>query len=259
MGTIRIGCSGWSYQHWRDPVYQSRPAPEWLPRYATMFPTVEVNSTFYRLPTLATVAGWADRSPPGFIFAVKVSRYLTHVRHLRDVREGGARLRARITPLAEAGKLGPLLWQLPETFRRDDERLATALRVMPAVRNCFEFRHPSWFCKTVRERLAEAGAALVFADHPHRSFQTFEPTADWVYLRFHYGSRGVRGGYSKDELEEWAHRIDDWSKRGDVYAYFNNDWEAFAVRDAHRLNRALQGTTRDPPSRTQRPHSGDAG
>ena len=236
---IRIGCSGWSYQHWRDPVYDGRPVREWLARYAEMFPTVEVNATFYRLPTLRTVAGWAERSPPGFVFAVKVSRYLTHVRHLLDVRDGGTRLRDRIRPLAESGKLGPLLWQLPETFPRDDERLAAALEAVPDVRNCFEFRHPSWFCEPVLERLAAAGAALVFADHPERRFQTFEPTADWVYLRFHYGSHGVRGGYSVRELEGWAERIRGWSTRGDVYAYFNNDWEAFAVRDANRLTRML--------------------
>ena len=237
---IRIGCSGWSYQHWREPVYAGHPSSEWLTRYAQMFPTVEVNATFYRLPTLRAVTGWAARSPSGFVFAVKVSRYLTHVSHLLDAREGGARLRARIEPLAKSGKLGPLLWQLPETFRRDDERLAVALEAMPDMRNCFEFRHPSWFCEPVRERLAAAGAALVFADHPKRRFQTFDPTTDWVYLRFHHGSRGVRGGYSTRELEDWAARIRDWSAHGDVYAYFNNDWEAFAVRDAGRLSRMLR-------------------
>ena len=204
-----------------------------------MFPTVEVNATFYRLPTLRAVAGWAERSPAGFEFAVKVSRYLTHVRRLLDVRHGGARLQDRMRPIAESGKLRPLLWQLPETFPRDDERLAAALEALPDTRNCFEFRHPSWFCEPVLHRLADAGAALVFADHPERHFQTFEPTTDWVYLRFHYGSRGARGGYSKSELEEWAERSRGWSAGGDVYAYFNNDWEAFAVRDADRLTRIM--------------------
>jgi uncharacterized protein YecE (DUF72 family) len=122
MGAVRVGCSGWSY----------------------------------RLPALSTVAAWAARSPPGFVFAVKVSRYLTHVRHLRGAGDGGAHLLARIRPLAESGKLGPLLWQLPETFPRDDEGLAAALRALPDVRDCFEFRHPSWCSTTAAPRLSSS-------------------------------------------------------------------------------------------------------
>jgi uncharacterized protein YecE (DUF72 family) len=232
---VRIGCSGWSYAHWRKPVYGGAPSGRWLGLYAEHFPTVEVNASFYRLPTLRMARGWAERSPEGFVFAVKMSRYVTHIRRLRDVPVNVGKLIRRIEPLAEAGKLGPLLWQLPETFPRDDERLAAALRALPDGRNCFEFRHPSWFCPEVREMLAGAGAALVVGDRPERRFQTLEPTADWAYVRFHYGSRGRRGNYSDAELHEWAERIRGWARRGDVYAYFNNDWEAFAVRNAERL------------------------
>src|SRR5438270_4411057 len=216
MSSVRLGCSGWSYAHWREPVYHGLPAGRWLGRYGELFPTVEVNASFYRLPTRHAAELWAERSPAGFVFAVKASRYLTHVRRLRDVRAGSARLLERMRPLAEAGKLGPLLWQLPETFPRDDERLAAALAALPDVRNCFEFRHPSWFCQPVLDQLAAAGAALVFGDHPARRFQMLEPTADWVYIRFHHGSRGVRGGYSPAELRGWARRIRGWSRRGDV-------------------------------------------
>jgi uncharacterized protein YecE (DUF72 family) len=148
----------------------------------------------------------------------------------------------RIEPLAEAGKLGPLLWQLPETFHRDDERLADALSALPAGRNCFEFRHASWFCPEVREMLADAGAALVVGDHPERPFQTLEPTTDWAYVRFHYGARGRRGNYSETELQEWAERIRRWGRRGDVYVYFNDDWEAFAVRNAERMQALVGGS-----------------
>jgi uncharacterized protein YecE (DUF72 family) len=237
--TVLIGCSGWSYPHWREPVYERRPQREWLARYAELFPTVEVNASFYRLPSARMVQGWADRSPDGFTFAVKVSRYLTHVRRLREIADGAARLAERMRPLADAGKLGPYLWQLPENFHRDDDRLAQALAALPDGRNAFEFRHPSWFCTPVFDLLAGAGAALVVGDHPQRRFQTLEPTADWMYVRFHYGSRGVRGSYTPKELEGWAERIRGWRRRGDVYAYFNNDWEAFAVRDAQRLRDLL--------------------
>jgi uncharacterized protein YecE (DUF72 family) len=236
---VLVGCSGWSYQHWRGPVYEGRPNGQWLGQYARMFPTVEVNASFYRLPSAGMVQGWADRSPPRFVFAVKVSRYLTHVRRLRDVADGVCRLTDRMRPLHEAGKLGPYLWQLPETFHRDDDRLAEAIAAMPPGRNAFEFRHPSWFCRPVCEMLSEAGVALVVGDHPKRRFQTLEPTTDWMYVRFHHGARGVRGNYSPAELESWAERIRCWRRRGDVYAYFNNDWEAFAVRNAQRLQQLV--------------------
>jgi uncharacterized protein YecE (DUF72 family) len=239
MPTTLVGCSGWSYPHWRDPVYKRRPSGEWLERYAEMFPTTEVNATFYRLPTVRMVQGWADRSPAGFVFAIKVSRYLTHVRRLRDAGDGLGLLRERLAPLTAAGKVGPFLWQLPPTFRRDDDLLATTLAELPPGRHCFEFRHPSWFCEPVERLLAGANAALVFADTPERTFQTFEPTADWVYIRLHRGRRGRRGNYSETELEEWAERIRGWGRRHDVYAYFDNDWEAFAVGNARRLTALL--------------------
>jgi uncharacterized protein YecE (DUF72 family) len=237
---VRIGCSGWSYDHWRGLVYpDGLPQRRWLEHYATLFDTVELNATFYRLPRRATVAAWVERSPAGFVYAVKASRYLTHVRRLRDLDRGVDRFYACIEPLLGTPKMGPVLWQLPETFHRDDERLAATLESVPRGRHCFEFRHASWFAPEVYELLRRHGAALVIGDHPERSFQAHELTTDWTYIRFHHGARGRRGNYSDRELDEWAERIDGWRRRVEVYAYFNNDWEGFAVRNGLALRERL--------------------
>jgi uncharacterized protein YecE (DUF72 family) len=133
-----------------------------------------------------------------------------------------------------------VLWQLPPTFRRDDGRLAAALEALPPGRHAFEFRHESWFVDEVYELLRRHGAALVIADRPEiKRFQAHELTTDWTFVRFHYGSRGRRGNYSKRELEEWAQRFEEWSERVEIWAYFNNDWEVFAVRNALWLKRRL--------------------
>ncbi|HET6695472.1 MAG TPA: DUF72 domain-containing protein [Gaiellaceae bacterium] len=241
MEDVRIGCSGWSYDHWRGLVYPEGLAQRgWLEHYATLFDTVELNATFYRLPRRATVAAWVERSPPNFVYAVKASRYLTHVRRLRDLDRGVDRFYACVEPLLDTPKMGPVLWQLPETFHRDDERLAATLESVPRGRHCFEFRHESWFTPEVYELLRGHGAALVIGDHPERPFQAHELTADWMYVRFHHGSRGRRGNYSDRELDEWAERIDGWRRRVEVYAYFNNDWEGFAVRNGLALRERIQ-------------------
>jgi uncharacterized protein YecE (DUF72 family) len=241
-GAVRIGCSGWNYAHWRGLIYpKGLPARRWLEHYATLFDTVEVNSTFYRLPKREAVANWVAESPRGFLFAIKVSRYLTHVKRLRDVPEGLAILHDRIEPLLRSEKMGPLLWQLPATFHRDDERLAEALRALPpGERHCFEFRHESWFVEPVCALLREHGVALVIGDHPQRPFQSHELTAGWTFVRFHYGSRGRGGNYSETELREWAGRVRAFRRNGDVYCYFNNDWNGYAVRNALTLGSILE-------------------
>jgi uncharacterized protein YecE (DUF72 family) len=241
IGSVRVGCCGWSYPHWRERVYPDGvPQRRWLEYYATLFDTVEVNATFYRLPRRETVAAWVERTPPGFLFAVKASRFLTHVRRLTDVGRGLERFYERIAPLVGSPKMGPVLWQLPETFHRDDERLSGALARLPPGRHCFEFRHESWFVPDVYELLREHATALVIGDHPKRPFQAHLLTTDWTYVRFHSGSRGRRGNYSDSELETWARRIAAWRERAEVLAYFNNDWEGFAVRNAHRLRARLR-------------------
>jgi uncharacterized protein YecE (DUF72 family) len=238
---VRVGCSGWNYAHWRNGVfYPPRcPARLWLEYYSRFFDTVEVNATFYRLPTRKAVAGWVEQTPDGFLFAVKASRFLTHVRRLTDMGRGVERFYACIEPLVDSPKLGPVLWQLPATFRRDDERLAGALERLPPGRHCFEFRHESWFAPDVYALLRERGVALVIGDHPERPFQSHELTADWTFVRFHYGRRGRGGNYSERELDEWAQRIGAWHATHDVYAYFNNDWEGYAIRNGLGLKRRL--------------------
>jgi uncharacterized protein YecE (DUF72 family) len=237
---VRVGCSGWNYDDWRGVLYpEGVGRARWLARYAECFDTVEVNSTFYRLASRDAVARWVEQTPPGFTFTVKASRYLTHVRRLQDMQQGVGRFYERIEPLAQAGRLGPTLWQLPANFKRDDERLAGALELLPPGRHCFEFRHDSWFVAPVMDALREAGVALVIGDHPERPFQTREITAAWTFVRFHYGHRGRRGNYSPAEIETWARRIAQWRREVEVFAYFNNDWEGFAVRNALDLRRRL--------------------
>jgi uncharacterized protein YecE (DUF72 family) len=238
---VRIGCSGWNYDHWRHGVFypERLPARRWLDHYARFFDTVEVNATFYRLPRESAVANWVAESPPDFLFAVKMSRYVTHIKRLRELPASLDLFYGRIAPLVRSPKFGPVLWQLPGTFRRDDGRLAQALAQLPAGRHCFEFRHESWFVEEVYELLRSHGVALVIGDTPERPFQSYELTADWTFVRFHYGQRGRGGNYSDRELHEWAERIDGWRGRGDVYAYFNNDWEGYAPRNARLLQRLL--------------------
>jgi uncharacterized protein YecE (DUF72 family) len=240
---VRVGCSGWQYRDWRGRLYpEGLPTTRWLSRYAEEFDTVEVNSTFYRLASRDAVARWVEETPDGFQFAAKASRYLTHVRRLRDIETGIHRYYERIMPLVEADKLGPVVWQFPATFRREGdalERVASTLELLPPGRHCFEFRHESWFVDDVYEILRHHGAALVIGDHPERQFQTHELTADWTFVRFHYGRRGRNGRYSERELERWKRRIAGWRSTVEVFAYFNNDWEGHAVDNARWLKERL--------------------
>jgi uncharacterized protein YecE (DUF72 family) len=238
--SVRIGCSGWNYKAWKDEFYEGKPPRLWLRHYAEFFDTVEVNNTFYRLPLKTSVAAWVEQTPRDFLFSVKASRYLTHIKRLTDLKGGITRYYDRLEPLVCSPKLGPVLWQLPATFKRDDDRLDRALAAFPQGRHCFEFRHASWFAEPVYELLRAHGAALVIGDRPEvKEFQAHEFTTDWTFVRFHYGSRGRRGNYSEAELEEWARRFEDWSRDVDVLAYFNNDWELFAVRNAVWLKKRL--------------------
>jgi uncharacterized protein YecE (DUF72 family) len=256
---VRIGCSGWSYEHWRDGVFypSGLAASRRLAFYSSQFDTVELNASFYRLPTRNAAKQWADQTQPGFIFAVKVSRYLTHVAKLADTEKHLALLLERIEPLIDAGKLGPLLWQLPPTFVRDDEVLARALDALPReLQHAFEFRHTSWFADDVRQMLRSHDVALVVADRPElHSGLTLDPTGPLVYVRFHHGSRGRRGNYSLRELDAWARRIRRWARERPVWAYFNNDWEGFAPANAQALATRVSSSSRTT-SRSRLPTTG---
>jgi uncharacterized protein YecE (DUF72 family) len=204
-----------------------------------VFDTVEVNATFYRLPETSTVRNWAEQVPDGFLFAVKGSRYLTHMRRLRDMKDGLRRFWERIEPLPEAGRLGPVLWQLPERFERADDVLRDALEALPPADHCFEFRHGSWFADEVYALLEEHGASLAIGDDARRPLPAAGPVGPLAYLRLHYGSRGRDGNYSDRELEGWRRRIAGWRARRAVFVYLNNDWRGYAPRNARTLRRSL--------------------
>lgn len=237
---VLIGCSGWNYDDWRGRFYpQGEPRRRWLELYAERFDTVEVNATFYGLPKRETVAGWVAHTPEEFEFAVKASRYLTHVKRFTDLRQGVTRFYERLEPLIEARRLGPVLWQLPENFHRDDARLANWLEALPPGRHTIEFRHQSWFDPVVLGELRRHEVALTIGDHPTRPFQSRDATASWRYVRFHYGLRGRGGNYSATELDAWAKVIAGWRRTREVYAYFNNDWRAYAPANAVALRGRL--------------------
>jgi uncharacterized protein YecE (DUF72 family) len=238
---VRIGCSGWSYDSWRGTFYpEALPRHRWLERYADTFDTVELNTTFYRLPTIAAVAGWAKQVPPGFLFAVKASRYLTHVRRLRDIGDGWARLRERIDPLAQANVLGPILWQLPANFAHDGARLSALFELRGPERHVVEFRNASWLTADVVHRLRTHGLALALGDDARRELPVVGPAGHPAYVRLHYGRRGRRGRYSPAELDRWAAAITRWRSDAEVFVYFNNDWEAFAVQNARDLGARIE-------------------
>jgi uncharacterized protein YecE (DUF72 family) len=240
---LRIGCSGWNYAHWRNGVfYPPRLASRnWLRYYARHFDTVEINMTFYRLPKAHIVARWLEETPRDFVFAVKVSRYVTHIKRLLEVPQHLPLLYERIAPLLRSPKLGPLLWQLPPTFACDLERLANALEHLhDGYRHAFEFRHPSWFREETYTLLREHDVALVIGDRPQvNGFQTHEITADFTFVRFHGGTHGANGNYAHAELDVWADRLRRWSDSLDVFAYFNNDWLGYAIENALYLKERL--------------------
>ena len=174
MKPVRVGCSGWAYHDWRGVLYpEGMPQRQWLSRYAEEFGTVEINNTFYRLPSLDAVEGWVAETPTDFRFAVKASRYLTHIKRLRNAEIYVDRFLERIEPLTSSGKLGVVLWQLPPNFKRDDERLdaaLTAIRARAPGRHCFEFRNESWFAPDVYALLRAHRSALVVSDDPEFPF-----------------------------------------------------------------------------------------
>jgi uncharacterized protein YecE (DUF72 family) len=236
---IRIGCSGWQYRHWRGRFYpRGLPVERWLDHYVREFDTVELNNSFYRLPQADAFAAWSRRVPPGFLFAVKASRYLTHLKRLREPREPLDRLWSRATELG--GHLGPMLYQLPPRWDRNVERLREFVAALPARRrHAIEFRDPSWYHPEVYEVLAQAGVALCLHDMPGSATKP-EPIGPFVYLRFHGAAGKYRGGYPGQALSAWARRLRGWADDGRAcYVYFNNDVGGHAPRDAARLREML--------------------
>jgi uncharacterized protein YecE (DUF72 family) len=233
---LLVGTSGWQYKDWRGLVYPPRcPQALWLEEYTRRFVTVENNNAFYRLPEAETFQRWRERTPPGFVMAVKASRFLTHIKRLKDPQEPVERLMAAADGLGP--KLGPVLLQLPPTLRADPELLGACLGCFPAhVRVAVEPRHASWWSDPVREMLSAHGAALCWADRLGRPQTPLWRTADWGYLRLHEGRGRPRPGYGGQALNTWLDRITDaFEADKDVYVYFNNDPGGAAIRDAVTL------------------------
>ncbi|MDP9074051.1 MAG: DUF72 domain-containing protein [Actinomycetota bacterium] len=243
-GVARVGCSGWMYQHWKGSVYPgSLPARRWFEHYATMFDTVEINNTFYRLPPETTAESWAAQAPPGFVYAVKMGSFGSHRMKLKDAKSWLPNHLDRLDRLGPTA--GPTLVQLPPRWRRNAERLDEFLTMAPANRRwAVELREPTWLHDEVYDVLAKHGAALcihdLLANHPWEL-----TTTAWTYVRFH-GPNAVehpyQGRYGPDGLFWMAERLSSWLAQGvDVYAYFNNDDSGFAVQDglwlADRLRR----------------------
>jgi uncharacterized protein YecE (DUF72 family) len=238
---VLVGTSGWQYRHWRGRFYpEGLGQARWLEHYAGRFATVESNNAFYRLPEASTFEAWAARTPADFVMAVKASRYLTHIRRLREPEEPVDRLLDRARHLG--GKLGPVLLQLPPNLQADPEALDRTLRAFPAgVRVAVEPRHGSWFSDEVRDLLTEHGAALCLADSagvPRRRSPLWR-TAGWTYLRLHQGTATPRPCYGRQALATWAGRLAELvGPDADAYVYFNNDPAGCAVRDAGVFARA---------------------
>jgi uncharacterized protein YecE (DUF72 family) len=243
-GQARIGCSGWVYKEWRGVVYpEDLPQRRWFEHYATLFDTVEINNTFYRLPAPQTVDAWAAQAPEGFVYALKLGAFGSHRMKLRDAASWLPNHLDRVTRLGPSE--GPTLVQLPPKWRRDVARLDEFLSVAPRNhRWAVELREPSWVHDETFEVLARHGAALcihdLLPDHP------WERTADWTYLRFH-GPNALEvkylGEYTGRRLWRVADRLGPWLEEGcDVYGYFNNDWYGHAVTDALWLRQRLAPT-----------------
>jgi uncharacterized protein YecE (DUF72 family) len=235
--TVRVGCSGWQYRHWRGNFYPDElPPSRWFDHYASRFDSVEVNNTFYRLPEAAVFAAWGRRAPARFIFAVKASRFLTHMKKLKDPAEPLDRLFSRARHLGRT--LGPILYQLPPRWPVNVDRLAAFLKALPPRRrHAIEFRDPSWYRDDVFALLEKRGVALCLHDM-QGSASGKADIGPFVYVRFH-GTTKYGGRYDDRTLEAWAEWLAEQARERPVYAYFNNDTGGHAPRDAARLRKAI--------------------
>jgi len=237
LGTVLIGTSGWHYEHWRGPFYPDRFASDrMLSFYAERFNTVELNNTFYRLPPAGAAELWKKSTPPGFLFAVKGSRFITHMKKLRDPELAVERFFDRIRGLGK--KLGPIVFQLPPFWAVDAKRLKDFLKVLPKPRRyAFEFRHPSWNTPEVYKILSSHNAALCIFELAGVQ-SPIDVTADFTYIRLHGPGGKYQGSYDDRALTSWARRIEKWNLPAS-YIYFDNDEAGYAPRNAARLRQIL--------------------
>ena len=237
---IHIGTSGWHYDHWTGPFYPENLSPnDYFGFYAKHLHSVEINNSFYRLPTKETIIHWRDTSPPGFIFTVKASRYITHMKKLKRPNDSLKSLLERVGLLEE--KLGAILFQLPPRWSLNLKRLEDFLHILPGdYRYAFEFRDPSWSESGVYEALAQYGAAFCIYDFKG-CLSAKEVTADFIYLRFHGPNQDAyHGKYDRQFIAGWAEAFSDWSKKNiEIFCYFDNDEAGFAVQNALELQSIL--------------------
>jgi uncharacterized protein YecE (DUF72 family) len=237
---IHIGASGWHYDHWKGPFYpKGMNAGEMLAFYADHFKTVEINNSFYRLPEENVLAQWRDTAPEGFLFTAKASRYITHMKKLKDPEEPVSTFMERMGVLG--GKLGPILFQLPPRWKLNLKRLRAFLAVLPEEhRYTFEFRDPTWFDEGVFEALSDNNAAFCIYELAGRQSPR-KVTADFVYVRLHGPGDAYEGNYDRQALSGWAGALSTWSRKGlDIYCYFDNDQKGYAVRNALSLQHMLR-------------------
>jgi uncharacterized protein YecE (DUF72 family) len=238
--SIHIGTSGWHYDHWRGVFYSVDLVPsDFLYFYAGRFGTVEINNSFYQLPRPDTFVLWRDTVPAGFVFAVKASRFITHMKKLKDPGQPLKALLHRVVLLGD--KLGPILFQLPPRWRLNHERLLSFLRTLPrGFRYALEFRDTSWFDPRVYDALAEHGAAFCIYELAG-NLSPRKVTADFVYLRLHGPGAAYRGQYEPAVLSEWADFFSHWYGQGkDIFCYFDNDESGYAALDAIKLQEMVE-------------------
>lgn len=239
---IRVGTSGWHYKSWHGPFYPpGLKIKDFLSYYVEQFDTAEINNSFYRLPTEQAVKAWRESAPEGFVFAWKASRFITHMKKLKDIEESISLVFGRMEGLGDA--FGPVLFQLPPMLRAHDEtreRVARCLSLVPQGRRvAFEFRHPSWYEEKTFGILRDHNAALCLSDHADAP-APWLATADFVYVRAHGTNGRYAGSYSDETLGNWSHQIAEWRGSGrDVYVYFDNDIKSAAPGDAQTLLRML--------------------
>ena len=237
---IRIGCSGWQYQHWRNEFYPAGlPQSCWFAHYVLSFDTVEINNSFYWLPKVGTFAKWRDQAPRRFLYAVKASRFLTHMKKLKDPEEPIARFFNRTKHLGS--HLGPVLYQLPPRWAVDLPRFEHFLAVLPRdVRHTVEFREMSWYDERVYELLRRYKVAMCIHDMDGSASKRIL-VGPFVYVRLHHGTKKYGGRYSDARLDDWAGWLSEHAAEGlDVFVYFNNDADGHAPRDAVRLRQRIQ-------------------
>jgi uncharacterized protein YecE (DUF72 family) len=236
---VFIGTSGWSYAHWKGNFYPATlPQGEMLESYAKRFITTELNASFYRLPPEHALLHWRETVPDGFVFSVKASRFITHMKKLKDPESTLPPFMKRVRMLQP--KLGPILFQLPSRWHQDLQRLTAFLNLLDRNHRCvFEFRDPSWFDERVYSALAEHKAAFCIYDLD-RMLSPLQVTADFVYVRLHGPDGPYQGSYDKHALSIWAERMRKWRAEGKrVYCYFDNDQNGYAARNALELKGML--------------------